>query len=96
MGIIGPRPETGVRIELERPLEGGPPWRYDGQAVTPTQRFDVAVVVSLDGDVAVELPEDAPEGLAARVRLVLRAAWKNAEQERPAPPRRIVRWRAER
>ena len=49
-----------------------------------------------DGTVVVELDPDAPTALAEKVRLLLRAAWKHAEEEVVRPPRHIVRWRADR
>jgi hypothetical protein len=96
MGIVGDSPETGVRVTVERALEGGPPWSYAGEAVTPAARFPVAAVIEGDGTVAVQLPAGAPAGLAEQVRLNLRAAWKHAHDDGAPPPRRIVRWRAER
>jgi hypothetical protein len=94
MGIVGDIPERGVRISLERPRVGGPPWVYRGEAVTPASRHAVTATVSSEGDVGVELPGDCPEGLEKRVRLVLRAAWKHASADGAPPPSRIARWRA--
>jgi hypothetical protein len=96
MGIVGDHPETGVRIDVERERAGGPPWRYEGVAVTPTERFRVTAVVGEDGAVSVELASAALVGLAEKARLLVRAAWKHAHDEGAAPPRRIVRWRADR
>jgi hypothetical protein len=95
MSIIGSTPETGVRIDVSRPREGSPPWRYEGEAVTSTARFLLVSTVSAEGDVVVELPPGAPEGIGERVRLLLRAAYKHAREDTQPPPRRIVRWRAE-
>jgi hypothetical protein len=58
MGIIGDTPESGVRIDVARPREGGPPWRYEGEAVTSTGRLRLAATVSADGEVVVELGAD--------------------------------------
>jgi hypothetical protein len=96
MGIVGHRPETGVRIDIARGRAGGPPWRYEGEAVTPSERFRVVAVVGDDGTVSVELQSDAPAGLAEKVRLLVRAVWKHAHDDDAPPPRRIVRWRADR
>jgi len=96
MGIVGHHPETGVRVDVERARDGGPPWRYEGEAVTPSSRFPLAANVSDDGDVLVELAPEAPPALAEKVRLLLRAAWKHADEEDVRPPRHIVRWRADR
>jgi hypothetical protein len=53
-------------------------------------------VVEADGTVAIDLPGDAPAGLAEKVRLIVRAACKRAAEDGAPPPRRIVRWRADR
>ena len=34
MSIVGDHPESGVRFVLERPYEGGPPWKYTGDSTT--------------------------------------------------------------
>jgi hypothetical protein len=94
MSIVGDRPEGGLRIDVARPREGGPPWRYDGAVITPTERYAAAAVVSAEGEVTVELPAEAPEGMAEKARLVLRAAYKHAREDGGPPPRHIVRWRA--
>jgi hypothetical protein len=95
MSIIGSTPETGMRIDVIRPREGAPPWRYAGEAVTSAARFAVAATVTAEGEVVVELGTDAPEGVGERVRLLMRAAYKHAREDGQPPPRRIVRWRAE-
>jgi len=95
MGIVGDHPETGVRIEVERALEGGPPWCYRGEAVTPNARFPITATLSASGEVSVDLAPGAPPVLADRARLVVRTAWKHAHEDAVAPPRRIVRWRPE-
>jgi hypothetical protein len=96
MGIVGHHPETGVRIDVQRNGAGGPPWRYEGEAVTPRARFRVAARIAEDGQVFVELAADAPPGLAEKLRLLVRAVWKHAREDEAAPPRHIVRWRADR
>jgi hypothetical protein len=96
MSIVGQHPETGVRIDVERAREGGPPWRYEGEAVTPAARFRLAATVGDDGTVGVELEAGAPGGLADKARLLLRTVWKHAEDDATYPPRHIVRWRADR
>lgn len=94
MGIIGERPESGLRLDLERPRDGGPPWAYAGEVVTPEARFVARAVIVADGAVSVELV-DAPAALdlEGRVKLILRAAYKHAQPE--PPPRRIQRWRGD-
>lgn len=94
MAIVGPRPESGMRIDLMRPARGGPPWRYEGDIVTPERRFAVRADVSEAGDVRIEAPELLPDGAAQRAKLLLRAACKHARGDDAPPPRRIVRWRA--
>ena len=96
MGIIGEHPESGLRIDIAREREGGPPWRYTGEAVTPEARMAMQAVVEADGTVTVELAEPSP-AVAEKARLIVRAAFKHAKEadEHAAPPRRIQRWRAE-
>ncbi|MCL2448873.1 MAG: hypothetical protein FWD17_08000 [Polyangiaceae bacterium] len=64
--------------------------------MTPSDRFDLRAVVSAEGTVTVELSEGAPPGLAERVKLILRTAFRHADDEGAPPPRRILRWRADR
>jgi hypothetical protein len=94
MGIIGDFPERGVRIAVERSRLGGPPWVYRGEAATAgAVRYPITAVVGEDGQVRVETPKDGPADLEARVRLVLRAAWKHACADGRPPPLRLARWR---
>ena len=96
MGIIGEHPESGLRIDISRERDGGPPWRYAGEAVTPGARVAMRAVVEADGTVTVDIDDPAPE-VAEKARLIVRAAYKHAREadENAAPPRRIQRWRAE-
>ena len=87
--IVGDRPESGVRIAIERPHGEGPPWRYEGFVHTPEASANVVVVVSESGEVTVDGPE------AEKVRLIVRTAFKQAKSDGEAPARRIVRWRGE-
>ena len=96
MGIVGDHPETGLRIEVERRRGSGPPWRYEGHCVTPSARFPVVATVAEGGMVIVELASEAPAALCDKTRLLLRAAWKRANEDEAEPPHRIVRWRADR
>ena len=96
MGIVGSHPETGVRLDVERLSSEGPPWRYEGEAVTPSARFRVAASVAVDGAVLVELQRGAPPALAEKARLIVRSVCKHAKEDDVSPPRRIVRWRADR
>ena len=52
-----------MRIAVERPREGGPPWSYAGAAVLPEASYPVRVTVTEAGDVGVELSA-ATEGAA--------------------------------
>ena len=80
---------------MVRPTRGGPPWCYQGEATTQSESFRLTAEVAADGVVSVELPPDAPRGLADKVRLLARAAWKHAHEDEVPPPRRIVRWRGD-
>jgi len=99
VAIIGERPETGVRIAIERPRDGGPPWSYGGAAVLPEASFPVRVTVSEVGEVDVVLAPTAegappPGDLAEKVRLIVRTVYRQAKTDAEPPAWRIVRWRA--
>jgi hypothetical protein len=99
MSIVGQYPEGGVRIDIARAIANGvdgPPWHYQGEAVTPSARFALQVLVGADGSIAVELAREAPPGLGEKTRLMLRAVWRHATESEAPPPRRIVRWRPDR
>lgn len=96
MAIVGGHPESGVRVVVERPHAEGPPWQYTGEAATRDARFVVSARLDADGVVTVDLQPGAPAGLADKVRLIVRAGWKHAGDQGAAPPRRLVRWRADR
>lgn len=103
MSIVGEKPESGMRITLERPRDEEPPWIYVGAVEMPDLRHAIRVVVSAAGDVTVTADPDAlgePGGapplsadLGERVRLLVRAAFRQAKADGEAPARRIVRWR---
>jgi hypothetical protein len=95
MAIVGQHPETGVRLVVERPHAQGPPWRYAGEAATQNASFRLTARLDADGAVTIELQPGAPAGLADKVRLIVRAAWRHAGEDGAAPPRRLVRWRAD-
>jgi hypothetical protein len=104
--IVGERPQTGVRIAIERPRTEGPPWEYGGTAALPDALFPVRVTVSEIGDVDVALSlaqePDAetriapPADLAEKIRLIVRAVYRQAKSDGEPPAFRIVRWRADR
>jgi len=96
MPIVSDYPEHGLRIAIERPATGGPPWHYAGAAFTPTERFELRVEVSESAEVSVEVAQSAPADLAEKVRLIVRTVAKQAKSEGiSAPARKIVRWRGE-
>ena len=94
MAILGEKPETGVRIAIERPREGGPPWSYAGAAVLPDTSYPLSVTVTDAGDVTVALGGAPPADLAERVRLIVRTVYRQATADDEPPAWRIVRWRA--
>lgn len=101
MPIIGERPETGVRIAIERPREGGPPWAYAGTAALPDVTFPVRAVVSEAGDVDVVVGASPgsgsapPPDLAEKIRLIVRTVYRQASSDGEPPAFRVVRWRGE-
>ncbi len=95
MPIAGDRPESGVRIAIERvKAMEDPPWAYSGSAFLPDASFDLRVVVSAEGEVEVALEGGAPPDLAEKVRLIVRTVYRQAKSDGEAPAWRIVRWRA--
>ena len=94
MAIAGDKPETGVRIAIERSRVGNnePPWSYSGQAVLPNRSHPIEVVVTAEGEVHVT---GAPVELLEKVRLLVRTAFKQAKSDGEPPAWRIVRWRTE-
>ena len=99
VAIVGERPLTGVRIAIERPREGGPPWNYAGSAFLPAASFSATVTVSEAGDVDVALADERggppPSDLAEKIRLIVRTIYKQAKADGEPPAFRIVRWRAD-
>jgi hypothetical protein len=96
MAIVGDHPESGVRFVLERPLAGGPPWVYRGDAFTPDARFALEVSVTGDGTVSVAGRDALPGELAEKVRLLFRTLHRQTRDVPGGePPRKVVRWRGE-
>jgi len=106
VAIVGERPQTGVRIAIERPRTDGPPWQYGGTAALPDAIFPVRVTVSEIGDVDVVLSPASepaaesgiapPADLAEKIRLIVRTVYRQAKSDGEPPAFRIVRWRADR
>ena len=102
MPIVGDHPETGVRIQLERDRSREvPPFEYAGAAHVPGRSFPLAVTVEASGEVSVAVSPSAADGappppeLAEKVRLIVRAAYRQAASDGEPPAWRIVRWRGE-
>jgi hypothetical protein len=95
LGIVGERPESGVRIALERDKQAGPPWNYRGAAHVPDASFACEVSVTSEGEVDVTLPANAPPDLPEKVRLIVRTAYRQAKADGEPPAWKIVRWRGE-
>jgi hypothetical protein len=90
LGIIGPHPSSGFRIDLIRQADE-PPWLYRGTLATAVAELPLIVTVEAAGDVLLEAELEG--ALAERVRLLVRQVVKHALAEEQAPPRRIQRWR---
>ena len=102
MPIAGDRPETGVRIVVERDASrSDPPWFYNGAAHLPDASFPIAVTVHAEpaGKVSVVVSPSAdrepPADLGAKIMLIVRTAYKQATADGEPPPWRIQRWRGE-
>jgi hypothetical protein len=81
-------PAHGVRYDLERVTHVAP-FEYRGHILsTGTEACSVAAFIAATGDVTVHLPTDPEQN--GRVRLFLRAVWKESEG---APPLFVRRWR---
>jgi len=102
VAIAGERPESGVRIQIERDKSrDDPPWTYAGAAHVPETSFPVTVTVDAAGEVTVGISpapdsgQTPPADLAEKVRLIVRMAYRQAKADDEAPAWRIVRWRGE-
>lgn len=94
MPIASDRPESGVRIAIERDAaKDEPPWIYSGNVHLPEGSHPVAVTVDGAGEVTVEIGPGAPADLSEKVRLIVRTVYKQAKAEDEPPAWRIVRWR---
>jgi hypothetical protein len=92
MAIIGARPLSGMRLELERPRGDTAPFRYEGAVKTRDAETPVVGSIDAQGDVTVTGP-GLDEDTIEKVRLLIRAACKHARAEDRPPPLRIQRWR---
>jgi hypothetical protein len=100
--IAGERPETGVRIHVERDKSReDAPWRYAGAAHVPDASYPLTVVVDEGGEVSVTIAPSEEDGstpppdLNEKVRLIVRTAYRQAKSDGEPPAWRIVRWRGE-
>lgn len=102
MAIAGDRPESGIRIAIERDkVATDPPWSYEGAAYLPDTSHPIRVSIDAEGtvDVAFVGSSEAaaappPPDLAEKVRLIVRTVFKQAQADDAPPAWRIVRWRA--
>jgi hypothetical protein len=100
--IAGERPDSGVRIRIEREKSRvDPPWHYTGAANLPEASFPLEVLVDAAGEVTVTLSPEAasnappPADLAEKVRLIVRTVYRQAKADGEPPAWRVVRWRGE-
>jgi hypothetical protein len=86
---------SALKVELSRDASARTaPFSYAGVVHRGTEKIQVEAILQEDGTVTVTA---ADKDIAERVRLLLRAVYKQSTQEGlPAPPRKIVRWREER
>jgi len=89
VAIAGDRPETGVRLTLDRTSEN--PLVYEGVISTKEADFTARIEVDPAGNVAV-ISEAEPD-LCEKARLIVRTVLRHTATEAVAPPRRIQRWR---
>lgn len=92
MGIIGERPESGVRVTLTKEADTD---AYRGEATTATERHPVQVAIGEEDavDVTITGPGATDEALTERVRLIVRTAVRHARADGRPLPRSIQRWR---
>ncbi len=94
--VVGKNEGQGIRVSVERPALGGPPWVYTARIETKSDETVLCARVSAEGEVTFDDAGTHPS-LEERVRLLLRAAFRQmVAREQRAPARKIVRWRAER
>lgn len=85
---------TALKVELARDaLARTAPFTYVGTVHRGAEKIQVEAILLDDGTVTVTSTD---KDVAERVRLLLRAVYKQTVSEGlPAPPRKIVRWREE-
>lgn len=94
MAIAGDRPETGVRIHIERDKAlVDPPWHYRGAVHVPDASYPCQAEVSATGEVRVTVEGGTPD-LPEKIRLIVRAVHRQVEDGEP-PAWRIQRWRGD-
>lgn len=86
---------TALKVELARDAQARTaPYTYAGTVHRGPEKIQVEAILHEDGTVSVS---SADKDVSERVRLLLRAVYKQTLSEGlPAPPRKIVRWREER
>jgi hypothetical protein len=90
VAIAGDRPETGLRLTLDRASEA--PLVYEG--VISTKDADFTAKACVDDSGNVEVITDGGADLAEKARLIVRTVLRHAATDGVPPPRRIQRWRA--
>ncbi len=93
-------PTDGARYLLERDAElaGGSQARYRASVYTPTEVFASLLVLTDNGDVALAegataMAEPHWSALQMFAKLTARSVPKRREDELPAWPARVLRWR---
>ncbi len=86
---------SALKVELSRDAQSQTaPFTYVGTVHRGPEKIHVEAILHEDGTVTVTT---ADKDVADRVRLLIRAVYKQTVAEGlPAPPRKIVRWREER
>jgi hypothetical protein len=95
MAIVGEKPESGVRVRIERaPRNETGSSEYAGTVTTPDEQWNVSAAIDAAGDV--KITSDAPASVIEKVRLLVRTAVRHASDGGAPLPRVIHRWRADR
>jgi hypothetical protein len=106
VAIVGDHPQRGIRFILERaeepdfPSPATPRCLYEGAAFTPDARHALRIAVDAEGNATWDDGGDGsarsvPDHIRETARLLVKTMVRHATTEGTAPPRRIMRWRAE-